>query len=117
MIAKEIQKLEQEQMRKDIQTFSVGDTVKVHAKIFEGDKERIQTFSGTVIARDHGGVRETLTVRRISHGVGVEKVFPLHSPFVAKIEVERGSSVRRAKLYYLRGRKGKGMKLRESAEK
>lgn len=115
MVAKLIQKIESEGIKKDgIGPFAVGDTVKVHAKIYEGDKERIQVFSGTVIARDHGGSRETFTVRRISHGVGVEKVFPIHSPHIARIEVERSSRTRRAKLYYLRARKGKSAKLRET---
>jgi large subunit ribosomal protein L19 len=110
-----LQKIESEGIKKDgIGPFAIGDTVKVHAKILEGEKERIQVFSGTVIARDHGGVRETFTVRRISHGVGVEKVFPVHSPHIAKIEVERTAHVRRAKLYYLRSRKGKQAKLRET---
>ena len=117
MISKILQKIEQENMKKEgIGPFRVGDTVKVHAKISEGDKERIQMFSGTVIAKDHGGSSETFTVRRISHGVGVEKVFPLHSPHIAKIEVERPTHVRRAKLYYLRERKGKQAKLRETAD-
>ncbi|MDI6775587.1 MAG: 50S ribosomal protein L19 [Verrucomicrobiota bacterium] len=113
-MSKLIRKIESEGMKKEgIGPFAVGDTVKVHTRIYEGDKERIQVFSGTVIARKHGGVRETFTVRRISHGVGVEKIFPLHSPHIARIEVDRATRVRRAKLYYLRGRKGKGTKLRE----
>ena len=91
----------------------VGDTVRVHLKVKEGNRERIQVFEGTVIAKKHGGIGETITVRRISYGVGVEKVFPVHSPSIATIEVVRGGAVRRAKLYYLRGRVGKGAKVKE----
>ena len=93
--------------------FSVGDTVKVYVKIKEGDKSRIQLFEGTVIAKKHGGITETITVRRISYGVGVEKVFPVHSPSIDKIEVVRNGAVRRAKLYYLRDRVGKAAKVKE----
>ena len=117
MVSGIVQKIESEGKRKEeLGAFSIGYTVKVHAKISEGDKERIQIFAGTVIARKHGGVRETFTVRRISHGVGVEKIFPLHSPHIVRIEVDRTSHVRRAKLYYLRARKGKQAKLRETRE-
>ena len=91
----------------------VGDTVRVHIKVKEGNRERIQVFEGTVIAKKHGGINETITVRRISYGVGVEKVFPVHSPSIDKIEVVRNGAVRRAKLYYLRGRVGKGAKVKE----
>ena len=91
----------------------IGDTVQVHVKIKEGDKERIQVYTGLVIARDGGGATETFTVRRISFGVGIEKVFPVHSPYIEKIEIERSSRVRRAKLYYLRERTGKAARLRE----
>lgn len=91
---------------------SIGDTVKVHTKIYEGEKERIQIFKGTVIARNGGSAMETFTVRRISHGVGVEKVFPVHSPHIAKIQVESSAHVRRAKLYFLRDRSGKQAKLK-----
>lgn len=91
----------------------VGDTVRVHVHIKEGNRERIQVFEGTVIAKKHGGITETITVRRISYGVGVEKVFPVHSPSIDKIEVVRNGAVRRAKLYYLRGRVGKGAKIKE----
>ena len=91
----------------------VGDTVRVHVHIKEGNRERIQVFEGTVIAKKHGGIEETITVRRISYGVGVEKVFPVHSPSIDKIEVVRNGAVRRAKLYYLRGRVGKGAKVKE----
>ena len=93
--------------------FSIGDTVKVHVKIKEGERERIQVFEGTVIAMKHVGVAETFTVRRLSHGVGVERVFPIHSPNVEKVEVVRYGSVRRAKLYYLRDRVGKAAKVKE----
>ncbi len=93
--------------------FSIGDTVKVHVKIKEGDRERIQTFEGTVIARKHSGVSETFTVRRVSYGVGVERVFPLHSPNIDKLEIVRKGKVRRAKLYYLRDRVGKAAKVKE----
>ena len=94
--------LEREQLREDIPAFRVGDTVRVHVKVVEGSRERIQVFEGLVIKRQKGGVRETFTVRRISYGVGVERTFPVHSPRVAKIELMRRGIVRRAKLYYLR---------------
>ena len=93
--------------------FEIGDTVRVSVRIKEGERERIQAFEGTVIAKKHGGIEETITVRRISYGVGVEKVFPVHSPSIDKIEVVRNGAVRRAKLYYLRGRVGKGAKVKE----
>lgn len=93
--------------------FTIGDTVKVHVKIKEGEKERIQIFEGTVIAQKHGGIQETFTVRRIAHGCGIERVFPLHSPNVAKVEVIRNGHVRRAKLYYLRDRVGKAAKVKQ----
>ena len=98
---------------KEMPPVEVGDTVKVHVKVKEGARERIQVFEGTVIAKKHGGITETITVRRISYGVGVEKVFPVHSPSIDKIEVVRNGAVRRAKLYYLRGRVGKGAKVKE----
>lgn len=101
-------KIESEQFRKDAVNFSVGDTVRVHTKVVEGDKERIQIFSGVVIGRRGRGLNSTFTVRRISYGEGVERVFPVHSPRVEKVEVERQGSVRRAKLTYLRKRVGKG---------
>ena len=91
----------------------VGDTVRVHIRVKEGARERIQIFEGTVIAKKHGGIEETFTVRRLSYGVGVEKVFPVHSPSIDHIEVVRNGKVRRAKLYYLRGRVGKGAKVKE----
>ncbi len=93
--------------------FSVGDTVKVHVRIKEGDKSRIQVFEGTVIAKKHGGISETFTVRRVAHGCGIERVFPLHSPVVDKVEIVRYGKVRRAKLYYLRDRVGKAAKVKE----
>ena len=93
--------------------FNVGDTVRVDVRIKEGERERIQAFEGTVIAKKHGGITETITVRRISYGVGVEKVFPVHSPSIDKIEVVRHGIVRRAKLYYLRNRVGKAAKVKE----
>ena len=92
---------------------NVGDTVRVHVKIKEGSRERVQVFEGLVIAKKHGGIDESITVRRMSYGVGVEKVFPLHAPAVEKIELVRKGKVRRAKLYYLRGRVGKSAKLKE----
>jgi len=100
-------------MKEDVTSFDIGDSVKVHVKIREGDKERVQVFAGVVIARDGGGSTETFTVRRISHGVGVERVFPVHSPYVVKLEVDRSAHVRRAKLYYQRKRSGKKARLRE----
>jgi large subunit ribosomal protein L19 len=112
------EKIESEQYRKDAAKFSVGDSVKVHTKVVEGDKERIQVFAGVVIGRRGHGLNETFSVRRISYGEGVERVFPLHSPRVDKIEVERRGSVRRAKLTYLRKRLGKGATLvNEKVEK
>src|SRR5271169_5567290 len=109
-------KIEMEQYRKDDAKFAVGDSVKVHTKVVEGDKERIQIFSGVVIGRRGRGLNETFTVRRISYGEGVERVFPLHSPRVEKVEVERKGSVRRAKLTYLRKRLGKGATLVKEKE-
>lgn len=105
--------VEQTSMKEDPPKFEVGDTVDVHTKILEGNKERIQVFSGTVIAMSGGGSREMFTVRRIVAGEGVERKFPLHSPRIAKVEVKRSSVVRRAKLYYLRDRVGKAVRLKE----
>ena len=105
--------LEQEQLRKDIPDFRPGDTVKVHVKVVEGNRERVQIFEGVVIGRQNGGVRETFTVRRVSYGVGVERTFLVHSPRLAKIEVVRHGVVRRAKLHYLRGLTGKAARIRE----
>ena len=108
-----IQELNKERLANEVTPVKVGDTVRVHVKVKEGSRERIQVFEGTVIAKKHGGINETITVRRISYGVGVEKVFPVHSPSIDKIEVVRNGEVRRAKLYYLRGRVGKGAKVKE----
>ena len=108
-----IQALEQEQLRSDIPAFRPGDTVKVHAKIVEGTRERIQVFEGLVIARQGSGVREMFTVRRISYGVGVERMFLVHSPRIETIEVTRRGRVRRAKLYYLRNLTGKAARIKE----
>jgi large subunit ribosomal protein L19 len=109
-------KIESEQFRKDDAKFNVGDTVRVHTKVVEGDKERIQIFSGVVIGKRGTGMNETFSVRRISYGEGVERIFPLHSPRVDKIEVERHGDVRRAKLTYLRKRIGKGATLVKEME-
>lgn len=104
----------QKNMKQDnVPTAQIGDTVRVHVKIKEGSRERIQVFEGTVIAKKHGGIAETITVRRVSFGVGVEKVFPLHAPTVEKIELVRHGKARRSKLYYLRDRVGKSAKLEE----
>jgi large subunit ribosomal protein L19 len=100
-------KIEAEQFKSDITPFQVGDTIKVHTRVVEGEKERIQIYSGIVIGRKGAGINENFTVRRVSYGEGVERVFPIHSPRIAKIEVERRGAVRRAKLNYLRSRKGK----------
>jgi large subunit ribosomal protein L19 len=108
-----IKALEQEQMRSDIPAFIPGDTVRVHVKVVEGTRERIQVFEGAVIRRQGSGARETFTVRRISYGVGVERTFPVHSPRIEKIEVARRGIVRRAKLYYLRNLTGKAARIRE----
>ncbi len=101
------------QIKKELPRISVGDTVRVHVLIKEGNRERIQVFEGTIIAKKHGGIQETMTVRRVSYGVGVEKVFPIHSPHVSKVELVRKGKVRRAKLYYLRDRVGKAAKVKE----
>ena len=98
---------------KEMPELNIGDTVRVHVKIKEGDRERIQVFEGTIIARKHGGISETFTVRRLSYGVCVERVFPVHSPIVDKVEVVRSGRVRRGKLYYLRDRVGKAAKVKE----
>ncbi|MBR4870303.1 MAG: 50S ribosomal protein L19 [Oscillospiraceae bacterium] len=108
-----IKELSAKQMKADAPQVSVGDTVKVHVKVKEGARERVQIFEGTVIAKKHGGIEETITVRRLSYGVGVEKVFPIHSPSIVKIETVRHGFVRRAKLYYLRNRVGKSAKVKE----
>ena len=105
--------LAEQQIKSDLPELKVGDTVKVHQKIKEGNRERIQVFEGTIIAIKHSGINKSVTVRRISYGVGVEKTFPVHSPNIAKYEVLRNGKVRRAKLYYLRGRVGKAAKVQE----
>jgi large subunit ribosomal protein L19 len=105
------------QFRDDIPAFRAGDTVKVHVKVIEGTRSRIQVFQGIVIARQGSGIGETFTVRKVSFGVGVERTFPLHAPTIDKIEVDRRGDVRRAKLYYLRGLRGKAARIREKREK
>ncbi|MDP4132627.1 MAG: 50S ribosomal protein L19 [Bacillota bacterium] len=103
----------QDQIRNDLPQINIGDTLKVYLKIKEGDKERVQLFEGILIARKHGGINETITVRRVSYGVGVERVIPINSPNIDRIEVSRRGKVRRAKLYYLRDRVGKSAKVKE----
>jgi large subunit ribosomal protein L19 len=105
--------IDNDQLRDDVPDFAPGDEVKVHVRVVEGSKERIQVFQGNVIARQGGGLQETFTVRKLSYGVGVERTFPLHTPTVTKIEVVKRGDVRRAKLYYLRGRTGRAAKIRE----
>ena len=117
MINALMKKVEEAACKKEVPQFEVGDTVDVHQRILEGEKERIQIFSGTVIARKGEGAREMFTVRRIVQGEGVERIFPLHSPKIAKVEVKRTGRVRRAKLYYLRKRVGKATRLRERKAK
>jgi large subunit ribosomal protein L19 len=112
-----IKLIEQEQLKPNVTNFKVGDSVRVHTRVVEGDKERIQIFSGIVIGRKGIGLNQSFTVRRISYGEGVERVFPVHSPRIAKVEIEKLGSVRRAKLNYLRSRKGKqAMTVREQAQ-
>lgn len=108
-----IKELNKERLEAEVTPVKVGDTVRVHVKVKEGSRERIQVFEGTVIAKKHGGIEETITVRRISYGVGCEKVFPLHAPNVVNVECVRHGKVRRAKLYYLRDRLGKAAKVKE----
>ena len=108
-----IKELNKETLQNEVTNVKIGDTVRVHVKVKEGSRERIQVFEGIVIAKKHGGIEETITVRRISYGVGVEKVFPVHSPSIDHIEVVRSGKVRRAKLYYLRSRVGRSAKLKE----
>lgn len=110
---KALELIAQSSMKQEAPTVNVGDTVQVHVKIKEGEKYRIQIFEGTVIAKKHGGINETFTVRRVAHGCGVERVFPIHSPVVDKVTVVRSGRVRRAKLYYLRDRVGKASKVKE----
>ena len=108
-----VKALSSQYMKEQLPEMRVGDTVRVHVRIKEGSRERIQVFEGTIIARKHGGIGETITVRRVSYGVGCEKVFPVHSPNVAMVETVRQGKVRRAKLYYLRERFGKAAKVKE----
>ncbi|HEX7066257.1 MAG TPA: 50S ribosomal protein L19 [Bacillales bacterium] len=109
-----IQEITKEQLKQDLPDFRAGDTVRVHAKVVEGSRERIQVFEGVVIKRRGGGISETFTVRKISFGIGVERTFPVHSPRIAKIEVVRRGKVRRAKLYYLRALRGKAARIKEA---
>jgi large subunit ribosomal protein L19 len=108
--------IEGEQMRTDLPSFSVGDRVRVNVKVIEGGKERLQAFEGTVIAKKHGGLRETFIVRRVTYGEGVERIFPLHSPSIGSVEVISRGVVRRAKLYYLRQRSGKASRIKEARQ-
>jgi large subunit ribosomal protein L19 len=110
-----IDRIEAEQRRKDVPAFKPGDTVRVHVRVVEGDKERIQVFEGTVIARSGGGTRETFTVRKTSYGVGVERIFPVHSPRIDRIDIVAKGAVRRAKLYYLRELSGRAARVTEEA--
>ena len=111
-----VEMVEREQLRTDLPDFRVGDTVKVHVKIVEGEKERIQPFEGVVIRKKRGGIRSTFTVRKISYGIGVERIFPLHSPRIDRIDVISRGKVRRAKLFYLRSLKGKAARIRSREE-
>ena len=111
-----IDRIEAEQLRKDVPVFKPGDTVKVHVRVVEGNRERVQVFQGVVIRRQNGGIRETFTVRKISFGVGVERTFPVHSPNIAEIERVTRGDVRRAKLYYLRDLRGKAAKIKEKRQ-
>jgi large subunit ribosomal protein L19 len=108
-----VQEVQKEQLREDLPEFAPGDTIRVNVRVREGDKERIQAFEGVCIARKHGGVQETFTVRKISSGVGVERIFPIHSPSLESIKLVRRGRVRRAKLYYLRRLRGKAARIRE----
>ena len=108
-----LQLISNSSLKAEVPELSIGDTVKVHVKIKEGEKYRIQLFEGTIIAKKHGGINETFTVRRVAHGCGVERVFPVHSPIIDKVEIVRKGKVRRAKLYYLRNRVGKAAKVKE----
>lgn len=110
-----IKSIEQEQLRTDLPDFATGDTIKVFVKVVEGTRERLQAFEGVVIKKQHGGSRQTFTVRRVSYGIGVERTFPFHSPRVGKVEVVRKGKVRRAKLFYLRDRRGKSAKIKEKS--
>lgn len=109
-----LQQITQEQIRKDLPEIAIGDTLRVYVKVKEGSRERVQMFEGTVIKKNHGGIQETFTVRRLSYGVGVERTFPVNSPKIDRIEVVRHGKVRRAKLYYLRDRVGKAAKIKRN---
>jgi large subunit ribosomal protein L19 len=115
-MSKLINELDQASLRSDVPAFRPGDTVKVHVKVVEGNRARIQVFAGVVISRAGDGVRESFTVRKVSFGVGVERTFPVHSPIIDRIEVDRRGDVRRAKLYYLRGLRGKAAKIKEKRD-
>jgi large subunit ribosomal protein L19 len=115
-MSKLINELDQASLRSDLPAFRPGDTVKVHVKVVEGNRSRIQVFAGVVISRAGDGVRESFTVRKVSFGVGVERTFPVHSPIIDRIEVDRRGDVRRAKLYYLRGLRGKAAKIKEKRD-
>jgi large subunit ribosomal protein L19 len=115
-MSKLIDQIDQASLRTDVPAFRPGDTVKVHVKVVEGNRSRIQVFTGVVISRAGDGVRESFTVRKVSFGVGVERTFPVHSPIIDKIEVDRRGDVRRAKLYYLRGLRGKAAKIKEKRD-
>lgn len=111
-----LQLISKDNIKENVPEIFIGDTVKVHVNIKEGDKSRIQIFEGTVIAKKHGGISETFTVRRVAHGCGIERVFPVHSPAVERVEIVRKGKVRRAKLYYLRDRVGKAAKVKEQVK-
>ncbi|SEQ15782.1 50S ribosomal protein L19 [Microlunatus flavus] len=115
-MSKLIDELDRASLRTDVPVFRPGDSVKVHVKVVEGNRSRIQVFAGVVISRSGDGLRESFTVRKVSFGVGVERTFPVHSPIIDKIEVDRRGDVRRAKLYYLRGLRGKAAKIKEKRE-
>ena len=112
-----IKAIEAEQMKDNVETFAIGDTVKVHFKIVEGTTERVQVFEGLCIAKNNNGISKTFTIRKLSYGVGVERVFPFHSPRIQKVELVRRGKIRRAKLYYIRGRVGKAAKVKELIKK
>ena len=111
-----LDQVEAAHLRSDLPEFGPGDTVRVHVRVVEGGRERVQAYEGVVIARNHGGLRETATVRKVSFGVGVERIFPIHAPIVQRIEVVRRGDVRRAKLYFLRGRVGKATRIKEKRD-
>ena len=117
MTNKQILEIDKASLRDDLPDFRAGDSVKVHVRVIEGSRSRVQVFAGVVIARNAGGIQEAFTVRKVSFGVGVERTFPLHSPIIEKIEVERHGDVRRAKLYYLRGLRGKAAKIKEKRDR